>query len=55
MYGGKLAARAKGGDAVVRTGGFGFGGDADIGLGGGADGGGRGYRRDGDCDGFIVK
>ena len=35
----KMEARGKGGNAVVGTGGFVFGGDADSGPGGGADGG----------------
>ena len=55
MYGGKLAARAKGGDAVVRTGGFGFGVDLDGGLGGGSDGGGVGNGWYIYCNRLIVK
>ena len=39
---GKAEARAKGGNAVVGTGGLGFGGDMDGGPGGGADGEGGG-------------
>ena len=51
----KMDARGKGGNAVVVTGGFGFGGDADSGPGGGADGGVRGEGREGDYDGRLVK
>ena len=55
MHGGKTEARDKGGNVVVRTEGFGFGGDVDSGLGGGADGGRRGEGRGGDCNGRLVK
>ena len=55
MSGSKTEARDKGGNAVMGTGGFGFGGDADGGLGGGADGGCRGEGQDGDYDGQLVK
>ena len=48
-------ARAKGGNEMVRTGGFGFGGDADVGPGGGGDRGVGGDERDGECDGLLVK
>ena len=52
QYTGKKAeARAKGDNAVLGTGGFGFGGDEDGGPGGGSGGGGGGDRQDGDCDG----
>ena len=46
VYGRKAEARAKGGHAVVGTGGF--GGDTEIGPGGGADGGGgqQTYRKE---------
>ena len=50
-----MKARAKGGNAVVGTGGYVFGGDADGVPGGGSDGGGRGYGKDGDYDGRLVK
>ena len=46
MSGRKTEARDKGGNAMVGTVGFGFGGDADGGLGGGSDGGGRGEGQD---------
>ena len=49
MYGSEAEARTKGGNVVVGTGGFGFGGDADGGPGGG------GYLWDGYCDGRLVK
>ena len=56
MSGSKLEAWAKGFNAVVVTGGSGFGGDVDVGLGGGADGGGGGGDgRDGDYEGRLVK
>ena len=55
MSGSKLEAWAKGFNAVVVTGGSGFGGDADSGSGGGADVRGGGYGWDGDCDGQLVK
>ena len=45
----------KGGNAVVVTGGFGFGGDADGGLGGGVYRWGRGEGQYGDYDGRLVK
>ena len=47
LYGSGVEARAKSDNAVVGTGGSGFGGDADGGLGGGVDGGGVGDGRDG--------
>ena len=48
MSGGEAEARAKGGNAVLGTGGSVFGGDADGIPGGGAYGGRGGYIRDGD-------
>ena len=38
MYDREVESRAKGGNSIMVTGGFGFGGDTDDGLGGGADG-----------------
>ena len=55
MSGGESEARAKGGNVVVETGGFGFVGDADGGLGGGEDVGSGGDIREGDCDRRLVK
>ena len=55
MSGGEAEARAKGVNAVVVTGGFGFGGYVDGGPGGGGDGGEREDGWDGDCDGGLVK
>ena len=55
MSGGKAEARAKGGNAVVGTGGFVFIGDMNVGPGGGADGGGKGDGRYGDCGRKIVQ
>ena len=57
MSGGEEEAKAKGGNEMVGTGGFGFGRDTDSGLGGGSDGGVGGDRRDGDgdVDGRLVK
>ena len=51
----KEEARAKGGNAVVGTGGFGFGRDLGGGPEGGEDGGGGGYRQDKFCNGRLVK
>ena len=42
MSDGEAEAGSKGGNAVLVTGGFGFGGDVDGGPGGGSDRGGRG-------------
>ena len=53
--GSKEEARTKGGNAMVGTGGFVFGGDVDSGLGGGVDRGGGGDGQDRDCDGQLVK
>ena len=50
-----MEARGKGGNAVVVTGGFRFGGDTDSGQGGGADGGVRGEVWEGDYNGRLVK
>ena len=55
MSGVKTEARDKGGNAVVVTGGFGFGGDAYGGLGCRSDRGNRGEGRDGDCNVKLVK
>ena len=55
MSGSKAEARAMSENAVVGTGGSGFGGDVDSGLGSRADGGGEGYRQDGNCDGKLIK
>ena len=55
MSGGEADTRAKGGHAMVGTGGFVFGGDAARGPGGGADRRGGGDGRDGDCEGQLVK
>ena len=49
MSGGEAEVGAKGGNTMVVTGGFGFGGDADIKPGGGGDG------WDGDYDRSLVK
>ena len=55
MSGGKAEARAKGGNAMVGTGWFGFGGNADGGPGCGADIGGRGDGHGGYGNGVLVK
>ena len=55
MSGGKTEARDKGGNEVVRTRGFGFGGDAYSVTGGGANRGGIGEGRGGDCNRILVK
>ena len=47
--------RAKGGNAVVGTGGIGFIGYTDSGPGGGTNKGGGRYRQDGDCNGQLVR
>ena len=51
MSGGEAEAGAKGGNVIVGTGGFVFGGDADN----GPEGGGDGRDGDGDGDGRLVK
>ena len=48
-------ARSKGGNVVVGTGRFGFGGNADGGPGGGTYGWRGGYRLDGDDNGRLIK
>ena len=55
MSGGKAEARSRSNNAVVVTGGSGFGGAADEGPGGGADRGGGGDRQDGKCDRQLIK
>ena len=55
VSGGEAEARAKSENAVVRTGGSGFGGDSDGGLGGRAGGWGGEDGRDGNCNGQLIK
>ena len=55
MSGGKSEAGTKGGNAMVVTGGFGFGRDSGGSPGGGSDAGGGRDRQDGDSDGRLVK
>ena len=55
MSGGEAEAGAKGGNAMVRTEGFLFGGDSDGGPGGRVDKGVGRDRRDGAGDGKLVK
>ena len=55
MSGGEAEARANGGNVMVGTGGFLFGGYVDGGPGGGADRGVGGDVRDGDFDRQLVK
>ena len=55
VSGGEKEARDKGGNAVVGTGGFLFGGDVDGGLGDGSDGGDRGEGWYRDCGRKLVK
>ena len=55
MSGGETESRGKGGNAVVGTGGLGFGWDADSGPGDGVDRGFIGEGRDGDYDERLVQ